>query len=815
MTHTADTWGRPVAGSGEIAQWYYLGRGALTHRDWRMARSAFERAAPQLRDSAEWPLLWLCQIALATTAWREHDAPAALAHAREAHVLSDRLDGIWTRAWSLWLLGHLYAALHQLAEAASCFMTLADLLDEQEEDRRTIRALALVAAMLCADSDADPAVQAERLFGLARLAVFVGLRRGLPLESLVDLDRAPRLLGDGELAREAGGRGPLEWLRNILPHPEARQPAGPTPAPAAPAEPRADAGPGDEQAPDVRAYCLGRFEVWVGQTLVADWAGLKCRTLLKLLLAAHPAAVPAPRLMDALWPGVEEELARQRLHTAISDLRRTLRAAAPERASLVVSQGGAYGLDPQAAVWIDVQEFDRAWRTAQQYAQVGRQDEAEETLRQAVALYRGEYLEEDVYEDWPTEQRERLKSAYLTLLTRLCQWAFAAQDYEGCLSWGRLTLECDPCREDAHRLLMRCYSRLGQRATALRQYRQCVDALRRGLDALPEPETEELHRRLQQGHENLAPSAEASGRSAHRGLRATAPGCVRSEASAVHVAARPCQALRLVDLHDRAGRRRAGRAVAQVHAGAEPVAAGRRRDAGQLDQRDLAGRGQAVCGAQHVLAATELARQRAGAVRHRLVRVAGNLQREAHHQRRAGRAQRRSICKRQVAQRRDERRGPPLRRRGWLWLSRGGRRGARRGRRRRAEPIGNPARQTLARIAGPRIALAVLHMRHLSAAAGALGVEQKADGERLVARRVGRPLHRRVGLARRRAQRLGAPAARRGARRLAGLHHVPPMRRGPGSMLPGPRVSAAQPTRRRGRTAPPAPPRRPPSGLAC
>jgi DNA-binding SARP family transcriptional activator len=106
-----------------------------------------------------------------------------------------------------------------------------------------------------------------------------------------------------------------------------------------------------------------------------------------------------------------------------------------------------------------------------------------------------------VYEDWPIEQRERLKSEYLTLLTRLCMGAFRDGDYVACLSWGHRMVECDSCREDAHRLLMRCYSRLGQRTMALRQHRLCADALRRELDAIPEAETEEIFRRLQQGQE--------------------------------------------------------------------------------------------------------------------------------------------------------------------------------------------------------------------------------------------------------------------------------------------------------------------------
>jgi DNA-binding SARP family transcriptional activator len=267
---------------------------------------------------------------------------------------------------------------------------------------------------------------------------------------------------------------------------------------AAPLEELASA---DDSVPAISAHCLGKFELWLGHRLVSQWAGTKSKTLLKLMLASYPSPVPAAVLMEALWSGVENELARQRLHTAISDLRRALRAVQPDAGELVISQSGSYGLNPTVRIRIDIAEFDRLRRAGQQYEQHGRVEEAQVAYRRAVELYRGDYLEEDLYEDWPTERREKLRGDYVAMLTRLGQWAFNSGDYEACQSWGRLTLECDPSHEYTHRLLMRCACRLGQRAAAIRQYRQCVDALRRELDAMPEPETEELYERLRQGQE--------------------------------------------------------------------------------------------------------------------------------------------------------------------------------------------------------------------------------------------------------------------------------------------------------------------------
>lgn len=502
-----------MAGSGEFAYHYNLGRGALANEDWPSAKDAFGRAAVMLREHADWPGLWLCHVALATTAWRTEDGATALFHAREAYVLADRIPELWPEIWSLWLLGHLYAAHHQHIDAYGCFHRVHSLLDERDDDQQMVRSLTLVAAALCADAGSDPEVMVERLFGLARLGSQIASRRGLPVEALLGLERAPRFprpLADRALSQ---GRGPIEWLRSILPRSEpaveraseTAERSAPVVTPGPPPRPiPAETPPAHSETkdvPDLSAYCLGKFEIWLGHSLVNQWTGTKSKTLLKLLLANHPNPVPTTVLMETLWNGVEEELARQRLHTATSDLRRALRSVRAEAGDLVVSQNGSYGFSQTANIWTDTIEFDQLRRAGQQYDQLGRVEEAQAAFREAIELYRGDYLEEDLYEDWPTDRREKLKTDYVAMLTRLAQWAFNAEDYDACQSWGRLTLEADPSHEYTHRLLMRSACRLGQRAVAIRQYRLCVDALRRELDAVPEPETEELYERLRQGQE--------------------------------------------------------------------------------------------------------------------------------------------------------------------------------------------------------------------------------------------------------------------------------------------------------------------------
>ncbi|HSH83478.1 MAG TPA: tetratricopeptide repeat protein, partial [Herpetosiphonaceae bacterium] len=84
----------------------------------------------------------------------------------------------------------------------------------------------------------------------------------------------------------------------------------------------------------------------------------------------------------------------------------------------------------------------------------------------------------------------------------------------------RRVVESEPAHEDAHTGLMRLYARTGQRHQALRQYAQLRDALRRELDAEPEPESQRLYQEIRSG---LYPPRSEQSPAASAGDEAPAP----------------------------------------------------------------------------------------------------------------------------------------------------------------------------------------------------------------------------------------------------------------------------------------------------
>lgn len=228
--------------------------------------------------------------------------------------------------------------------------------------------------------------------------------------------------------------------------------------------------------------------------------GSRGLSLLKYLLLRHDQDVPREILMDIFWPEADPEAARNNLNVAMHSLRQALRTVT--KVAITRFEDGAYGLAADLEIWLDVDEFERCVKEGQRLETRGELAAAVAEYEIAVDLYQGDFLADCPYEDWTTLDRERFQLAYLDTLERLSRLYFSQERYAACVKLCQLLLARDPCREDAHRRLMQCYSRLGESPLALRQYQICAEALCAELEANPAPETTRLYSRIRR-HERV------------------------------------------------------------------------------------------------------------------------------------------------------------------------------------------------------------------------------------------------------------------------------------------------------------------------
>ncbi|MDQ3548888.1 MAG: AAA family ATPase [Chloroflexota bacterium] len=245
----------------------------------------------------------------------------------------------------------------------------------------------------------------------------------------------------------------------------------------------------------LRVHLLGRFSVSVDGRPVPDavWRQRRAASIVKLLALESSHRLHREQLMELLWPDLDYAAQLNNLRQALHHARRGLEAAGMPPGLALERDGDTVVLAPAGLVWVDAQAFEQA---------VGRAWQAltPDAAQDAIALYGGDVLPDDLYEEWGEQRRTALRASYLALLARLASLhGERGAPGEATGVWQQLT-SADPTNEAAHVALMRLYAGSGQRQQALAQFDQLVAILERDLDASPEPASWDLADAIRDGH---------------------------------------------------------------------------------------------------------------------------------------------------------------------------------------------------------------------------------------------------------------------------------------------------------------------------
>ncbi|MGH3753540.1 MAG: AfsR/SARP family transcriptional regulator [Pseudonocardiaceae bacterium] len=247
----------------------------------------------------------------------------------------------------------------------------------------------------------------------------------------------------------------------------------------------------------IEARLLGTFELRVDGRAVEKWTGQRGTSVLRYLLSRRRHTCSRDELLEAFWPEVAPGAARNRLQVAVSGLRRAL--CGVTNLHVIEYAEGGYRINPELRVDVDVERFEAALSMARSAERSGDLDGALIAYREALELYRGDFVSDAPYEQWTLLPRETLRLTYIDALDRVSRIQLSAGRLDDCIAVGLRMLDVDPCREDAHRLLMRCYASRGQAYQATRQYEFCCRILKRILEVEPAPETTRLYRAIGAG----------------------------------------------------------------------------------------------------------------------------------------------------------------------------------------------------------------------------------------------------------------------------------------------------------------------------
>jgi two-component SAPR family response regulator len=254
-----------------------------------------------------------------------------------------------------------------------------------------------------------------------------------------------------------------------------------------------------ERQEALQVYTLGCFGLAAnGHSLITgNWKRKQALTLMKYLITQLDRPVQRERLIDCMWPEVDEITGWGRLKVTMYYLRQQLRAAI-EGEDIIKTVGTSYVLD-SSVVWIDAKEFEKLFIDGRHLQQQHKWAEASDRFNKAQLLYRGDYMEEDIYADWCAEERERLREIYLEVLVRMSECQAELGNYAEAVQICRKALVMDPCRESFHRALMKYYIILGHPDRAVAQFNHCKRILLKEYGEEPTPDLISLHKQILKG----------------------------------------------------------------------------------------------------------------------------------------------------------------------------------------------------------------------------------------------------------------------------------------------------------------------------
>lgn len=249
---------------------------------------------------------------------------------------------------------------------------------------------------------------------------------------------------------------------------------------------RVIAEPANGNRIEARGFGIGR--VWRNGELMtaAQWGYNIPRELLFFMLTAKTST--RERIGGVFWPEASTSTMQRGFHNAKFAIRTALKDQA------ILYADGVYSVNTGLELTYDVWDFEKL------VAAAGRagHDEALKMYLSAAELYTEDFLVDSTL-DWALETRRRLQTKFVRSCIEAAGLALRRNQPELISELLMRAYYHDRTREELARALIVTQAVMGNRTAGLETYADLAAVLRRELSINPQPETEELARRLRLG----------------------------------------------------------------------------------------------------------------------------------------------------------------------------------------------------------------------------------------------------------------------------------------------------------------------------
>lgn len=244
----------------------------------------------------------------------------------------------------------------------------------------------------------------------------------------------------------------------------------------------------------VQVSCLGTFSISNGQAVLTDEINrsMKLWNVLCYLIMHRDRDVPQSELIELFWNEENSANPTNALKTLLYRVRAMLEPVFGD-AEPILSRHGAYGWNPQVRCELDIDAFESLCARAQSTDSPDKQLRA---YRQAVAIYKGDFLPKLGGQLWVVPIAARYHLMYLSAVKRLAQLLCQKESFEEMHRVCVQASELEPLDEQLHILIITALLRQGKHNAALNHYEYATDLLYRNLGVRPSEELRMLYNEI-------------------------------------------------------------------------------------------------------------------------------------------------------------------------------------------------------------------------------------------------------------------------------------------------------------------------------
>jgi pentatricopeptide repeat protein len=238
--------------------------------------------------------------------------------------------------------------------------------------------------------------------------------------------------------------------------------------------------------PHIRVKGFGPVRVYVNGNLItlSDWQTRETRDLFFFFLRSKPCT--KEEIATVFWPDISPARLKMRFKTSLYRLRHAVGQYT------ILFEGERYRFNHNIDYEFDLELYMELVEKAQKAKNA--QDRIA-SLQAALNLVQGSYLA-DIDTEWSDTERGPFDVKHHAMMTQLAELYFETNQAERAIEVCQTALKSNRLLEEAYRIMMRAYARLGDTASAARVYKKCGKVLNTELGIKPSRETEKLSQQL-------------------------------------------------------------------------------------------------------------------------------------------------------------------------------------------------------------------------------------------------------------------------------------------------------------------------------